>query len=107
MNDEAHSESTPTPAPRFVDTGKARTKTVMLEWPVEFDGKVWSEITIRRLTAAEVDMFVEDAREAGAKARLPMFDAPFDVLDALDSDDAENLNREAEPFLPLAFRARE
>jgi hypothetical protein len=75
-----------------------------LTWPVEFGGRVYSEVTIRRLTAAEVDAFVQAAMAGDKNASLPLYDAPSEVLAAMDADDAAALNEAATPFLPRSLR---
>src|SRR4051812_41423264 len=99
MNDEVTK-----PAARIVG-GPPRTKTVALQWPVEFDGKTYNEIEVRRLTAADVDTFVKAVRAGDQDARLPYYNAPDEVLDAMDADDSAALNEAAAPFTPRAFQA--
>jgi hypothetical protein len=90
------------PAAKIVAT-KARSKTVQLEWPIEFDGKIWSEITLRRVTGREVEQFITDLaglEEGGRKPVIPVIDCPVEVYEALDDDDVYMLERETLPFLP-------
>lgn len=103
-------ESRITTPPRFVG-GKPRSETVPLEWPVEYDGKVWDAITVRRMTVLDIRAFHEQvlasSEDDKARIRFPMFDAPFEVLDALDDDDAQTVNEVVTRFLPRRFRADE
>ena len=80
-----------------------RFEVVMLEWPVEYDGKLYDRVTVRRMSTSEVAAFVE-AAIADKKAPLPMLDAPQAVLDELDEDDAVALNKVVEDFLPRSWR---
>ena len=89
--------------PRFVSE-VGRSQIVDLAWPIEYGGRIWSQITVRRLTAREVDAAVEASR-AGLDDTLPIFDAPAVVLDALDADDSERLNEVAKNFFPRALKA--
>ncbi len=95
--------------PKFV-AGKARTETVPLEWPIEYDGKVYAKITVTRPTNAALEEWrnhLAEKRSAGGDIkgeRLPMFDAPKAVLDALDPDDDDMVSEIAERFLPRRFR---
>lgn len=98
------------PAPQFVG-GKSRVKTVSLEWPVEYDGKVYDAISIKRLTAGEVADFEKKlAAVPGGELRWPIFvDAvgvtiPDAVMDALDDDDNLELQKEMIDFLPRRYR---
>lgn len=96
------------PAPAFVVEGdRRRSETVQLEWPVEFDGRVYRSIMISRMTAAQVDAFTEEARANAGAARLPMFSCPHEVIDALDADDAARVNEVVLRFLPRALRPAE
>lgn len=103
-------ESTPAPeapkaAPTFVG-GRSRFEVVDLLWPVKYDGRIWDKITVSRLTAKDVAEFMRRLKDAGddAEVRFPFFDAPDEVLDALDDDDSVRLNEVAARFLPQRFR---
>lgn len=101
-------EQATAPAPSFVEEGgRRRSEIVQLEWPVEYDGRVYRAIHVRRMTAAEVDTFVEEARANAGAARLPMFSCPHEVIDALDADDAARVNETVLRFLPRALRPAE
>jgi hypothetical protein len=53
-----------------------------------------------------VEMRAFHAAVAGdaTKARLPMFDAPYEVIDALDPDDADTIEETVDRFLPRRLR---
>jgi hypothetical protein len=92
------------PVATFVST-KPRWRTVPLEWPIEYAGKVYNEITVHRMTTAQIGDFIS-AAEKGAKVMLPMFgDTPAAVIDALDPDDSEAVNEAVRSFLPRGMRA--
>ncbi len=88
---------------------RPREKRISLEWPKAFRGKSYAAITIKRLTVADVAAFIE--KLDGGKLRFPIFfddegaPVPDALLDALDDDDGEVLDREALDFLPRRFRA--
>lgn len=105
--DLAPEASTTPPAPVFVDNGRPRFRVVTLEWPLSFDGKTYSEIVVRRMTAAQVSEFVDQIRDDAKLAILPMFDVPAAVIDALDADDAEEVNKAVNDFLPRSLRPAE
>jgi hypothetical protein len=91
-------------SPQFVG-GRPRSREVLLDWPLQYAGKVDDRITVRRMTTAEVGEFVAAASaKDGRKARLPMFDCSPEVLDALDPDDAERVNEAVRDFLPRLLR---
>lgn len=114
LNSEAVEQEAPAPvpappAPAFV-AGKSRSETVKLEWPLEYDGKIYEQITITRPTTADLEAWrnrLAQMRAEGRdtdKERLPMFDAPGAVIDALDPDDDLAVSEVAERFLPRRFR---
>ncbi|PZU95578.1 MAG: phage tail assembly protein [Chelatococcus sp.] len=96
-------------APKFI-AGKARSETVKLEWPIEYDGKTYDTITITRPTTADLEAWrdkiaaMKAAEEDVSKERLPMFDAPTAVLEALDPDDDDSISAVVTRFLPRRFR---
>jgi hypothetical protein len=91
-------------APKFVG-GPPRLRKIPLTYPVEFNGVVYKEIEIRRLTAKDVADFIEnlcgDDRKA---ARLPVFGCPPEVIDGLDADDFDVVDKAALDFLPRALK---
>lgn len=95
--------------PAFVGD-RSREKRIVLDWPVEFAGKTYSAIILRRLTVAEVSAFIEDL-DGETKRRIAMYyddagDAvPAEVMDALDDDDAFAIDEASVAFLPRRFRA--
>lgn len=90
--------------PKFADNGRPRFRTVPLEWPIEYDGKTYSEITVRRMTTAEVVAFLEQSEVEDGKPIFPMFDVPSEVINALDPDDDVTLGKAVNDFLPRALR---
>lgn len=89
--------------PQFAETGRPRSEVVTLEWPINFGGKLYEAICVSRMTAAQVDEFVEAVKAKGPKTSLPMFDAPPEVIEALDADDANRVNEVVSRFLPRAL----
>lgn len=102
-------EQTAPAAPTFV-AGKLRCETVPLEWPLEYEGRTYSTVTVSRPTIAELDEWrdriagMKDAGQDVSKERLPMFDVPTAVLEALDPDDEDRVSEVAGRFLPRRFR---
>ena len=100
-NDEAEDKPEP---PQFVG-GKPRSRDVLLDWPLRYDSKIYDRITVRRMTTGEVGEFIAAASGEDMKnARLPMFDCPPEIIDALDPDDAERVNAVIRDFLPRLLR---
>lgn len=91
-------------APAVATLSGNRSRVVQLEYPAELaGGTMISEVTVRRMTPAEVEDFVA-AATAGKEVRLPMFSQPPEILDALDPDDFDELNRVATELLPRRLR---
>ncbi|WP_378952049.1 hypothetical protein [Mesorhizobium sp. ANAO-SY3R2] len=88
---------------RIIST-KVRSATVPLDYEVEFGGKVWTEITVRRVTGKEVQGYI-DALARGENIAPPMFECPLEVYDALDDDDRMAVEEAALPFLPRRLKA--
>jgi hypothetical protein len=94
---------------------RPRAKTIPLEWPVEYAGKLYGVITLMRLTAGDVIKFSRELEAAlkngpDAPVRFPIFkddngaQIPDAVLDALDDDDRVTLDEAAVDFLPRLSR---
>ena len=87
------------PVARIVAT-EAREKMVPLQWPVEFDGKLWTEIRVHRVTGKEVAAYFTKMKEGDSSAVAPMVDCPQEVWDAMDDDDQDVVDTAARPFWP-------
>lgn len=85
---------------------EGRFETKKLEHPVIFDGKEISEVTIRRMTAGDVESLVKSVNDGGELNWFdyPMFDVPAEVLRELDGDDALVIKGAVNRFLPRVFR---
>ena len=106
----------PADGPARIVSERPRHKTIRLEWPVEFRGKVYAEVNVARLTAADVSKFQAEIEtllknDPDARVRFPLFRdeennvIPDEVLDAMDSDDRDALDEVAVNFLPRRYRA--
>lgn len=102
------------PAPQFSNEA-ARLQRVELAFPLDYDAVHYDAIVIKRLTAREVSAHIERMRalaesDPNRSVRFPMYftaagqPVPEAVLDALDDDDAMELERETLDFLPRRFR---
>ncbi|KAB0269073.1 phage tail assembly protein [Microvirga brassicacearum] len=100
-NQEVNGAPALKPAPKLLGN---RSKSVPLTYPVEYEGKVWHDITLTRMTASQVRDFMQDVVEHGENAHLPIFDAPKEVIDALDADDMAAVDRLLLDFLPQSLR---
>lgn len=96
-------EEAPVKEARIVSP-KERTATVELDWPIEFDGKTWNEVTIGRVTGKEVDEYLTAVLGGDTRTMLPVVKCPVEVYDALDDDDRFRVEEAALPFLPRRLR---
>jgi hypothetical protein len=92
------------PSARIVSP-KEREKMVPLEYPVEFDGKLWTEIKVRRVSAQEVADYLELLKSDQAFDIPPMVECPIEVWNALDDDDQLAVDEAARPFTPRRLKA--
>jgi hypothetical protein len=92
------------PTARIVSP-KEREKMVPLEYPVEFDGKIWTEIKVRRVSAQEVADYLELLKSDQAFDIPPMVECPLAVWNALDDDDQLAVDEAARPFTPRRLKA--
>lgn len=99
---EAEAAPAAPPVARIVAV-RPRSKVVELDWPIEYDGKTYAQVTVSRMSAQQVSEFITAAKETG-NSHLPMFDVPHAVIDALDPDDAETVEGVVQSFLPRAFK---
>lgn len=92
------------PVARIVNP-EGRSKTIPLVFPVEFDGKVWDNIEIRRCTGAEMKVYFEALASGKAFALPPVITCPMEVWDAMDADDQYTVDQEAQAFMPRRLKA--
>ncbi len=97
-------ETKPAPAPARIVSSLPRDATVKLIYPIEFDGKQWDEVRVRRVTGVEISNYME-ALSRGEKPLPPTFDFPTEVYEALDDDDLLAVEQAAFRFLPRRLRA--
>jgi hypothetical protein len=89
------------PESRFVGPG-AFCK-VRLAFPVEFEGKVYEEITVRRMNVRELREYVERAAE-DPNAMPDILDCPMGLMDALFPDDEDAVGEAINNFLPQRLK---
>jgi hypothetical protein len=95
---QATPEAPPAPAVEFV-AARDRFRVVPLAWPVTYEGRLIGAVTVRRLSAVEVRSFVDQVT-TGAGVHFPGLDIPPIVLASLDDDDAAEVDKAVEAFLP-------
>lgn len=86
--------------------GKAWTKTVPLDFPFEYEGRVVSEITVHRLTTAEMGDVVDRLGTAFTRWDLiaAMAGLPVEVLRGLEAGDGDAVMEAGIDFLPKALK---
>ena len=98
-------EEKPKDPPKFVNE-QGRFEIVKLDWPVEYDGKVWDQIKVMRTTIKQWRTHWETIVSGGV-SEVPMYDAPQIVMDSLDPDDDEKVEKAMERFFPQRYRRTE
>lgn len=99
MAEEQNKPAGEPPVARIVSP-KEREKMVPLEYPVEFDGTLYTEIRVHRVTGKEVQAFMDRLKAGDDSAIAPMIDCPQQVWEAMDDDDQEAVDKAARPFWP-------
>lgn len=104
MTDEAQIENSVVekPVAKFVNE-EGRSRMIPLEYPVEFDGKLWTEIEIRRVTGGQMDAYMK-AVVAGENVLPPVIACPMPVWEAMDADDQFTVDQAAAPFMPKRLK---
>lgn len=95
------------PEARIVTT-KKRSIVVPLDWPVEYDGKTYDSVTIRRVSGKEVEDYIDALKPTGADGPDPLppyINIPRPVWDAMDDDDQYEVDQQAKPFTPRRLLA--
>lgn len=81
-----------------------RSREVPLEFPAEFEGVTYDKVTIRRMSAPEVEAFIKRAAAStpgdGDDTPVEMLDIPREVFLGLDPDDREMVEEAIYDFLP-------
>ncbi len=98
----------PVAKPKARYLGSAPRSTVYrLVIPLEYDGKEYREVTIRRLTGEDFERYAaftqQGASENDAMLSL-MTDTPIDVIHELDLEDRLEMTVAARPFMPRRFQ---
>lgn len=91
------------PVARIV-TKLPREKLIPLQFEVEFNGDLYTDIRVRRLTGAEVALYYEQVQAGYRSARPPTVDCPDEVYDAIDDDDRYDVEAAAIDFLPRRLK---
>lgn len=82
-----------------------RERMVPLNYPVEFDGKLWEEVRIRKITGRELADYIEVLQTSPSSVLPPMIDCPIEVWDAMDADDQADVDDAAQAFTPRRLKA--
>lgn len=105
MADEASKEVTTAPPVARIVNMEGRSKEVPLQYPVEFDGKIWDSIEVRRCTGAEIKSYFEQMTSGEAFTLPPVIQCPIAVWEALDADDQFAVDEVAQAFMPRRLKA--
>jgi hypothetical protein len=93
------------PVAKIVTTQEIE-RLVPLDWPIEFEGKLYEHIRVRRITGHELQSYVEAMGAAGSKSPVPpTIECPQAVWDVMDADDMENVGANSMDFMPRRMKA--
>lgn len=107
MTDQNTADGSPKepPVARIVNPA-GRSKMVPLQFPVEFDGKIWDSVEIRRCTGTEIKKYMEQMANREETFTLPpVVICPVAVWEAMDADDQLTIDEESQAFMPRRLKA--
>lgn len=101
----AEAEKPKPPAARIVPReGKATEQVVPLEYPVEYDGKIWESLTVRRVSGRDFQNMAEAGDDAVFLTAM-LTGAPREVIEAMDGEDFIEVQGVVKAFLPRKLQA--
>jgi hypothetical protein len=93
------------PVAKIVTT-KEIDRLVTLEWPIEFNGKVYDQIRVRRITGHQWQAYVEAMTDSKVESPVPpTIDCPQEVWDVMDADDMDTVGIASMDFMPRRMKA--
>lgn len=103
---EATEGQTPAPAAAKIVGGKERTRTIPLEWPIEYDGAVYDQLTVRRVGGTDFKTIASMAgKDEEIHLAAMLTGVPPQVIEALDGDDFITVQEAVKDFLPRKLQA--
>jgi len=96
-------EQSQAPVAKIVST-RERERKIPLEFEVEYDGKTYTEVTVRRVTGKEIEDYMEVLASSKERIVPPMIDCPLAVYEAMDDDDRFAIDTAMRDFLPRRLR---
>ena len=95
----------PLPLVAALEFSDPRSKVVPITHRFTFDGRTFSEVTVRRLSMVAVDKLVDERRHGDLYEVISeMTSVPAAVLRGMDADDGDRLVAESRDFLPRILR---
>jgi hypothetical protein len=85
-------------------TTKERERFIDLEYPVEYDGTLYTSVRIRRVTGTDIEDYAAKVGTPEAAPIPPTIDCPFAVWKAMDADDVETVLEASMDFLPRRMK---
>lgn len=84
-------------------SAEGRERWVTLSFPVEYDGRIWDRIRVRRISAKELRDYLSAVGEEFVMP--PVVDCSIAIWDAMDADDQADVDEAAIEFMPRRLRA--
>lgn len=105
QTNNAEVKDKPTSTARLVGN-RSLTKVVKLEYPVEFEGKIYDTLTVRRVKGKDFKVIARlpDSEEEDVALSVLLTGAPEEVIREMDGDDYVALQETIRDFLPRKLR---
>lgn len=93
------------PMAKIVST-KEMERLVPLEWPIAFEGKLFDQVRVRRITGHQLQAYIEALGSSESKSPPPpTIDCPQEVWDVMDADDMDAVGTASMDFMPRRMKA--
>jgi hypothetical protein len=113
MTDKIAAQTTQSATPPAAEEGPKLAKIVTtkvierfvdLDYPVEYDGTLYTAIRVHRVTGTAINEYVEKMGTPEESPFPPAIDCPVPVWKAMDADDIDAVAEAAMDFLPRRMR---
>lgn len=92
------------PAPARIVTETVTESAIPLEYTVEFDGKLSTEVRVHGVTGTAMAAFMDKIRSGDEAVMPPMVDCALEVWEGMDPDDQFAVDQVAAEFTPRCLK---
>lgn len=97
-------ESKEPPVAKIVSS-RERERKIPLEFEVAYDGRTYTEVTLRRVSGKEMEDYMDILAASKERVMPPMIDCPMSVYEQMDDDDRFEIDQAMRDFMPRRLRA--